>query len=330
MNLIGNSHIHAQINVAIKSATQRNRSIPHILFSGASGCGKTSTSRKLAYDTEADFLSVLPDSLKTSDDVWHLMERLNYDSYNEVGDRTGPVKPSIVFIDEIHNLSVKTQEMLGVAMENFYLESDNRGKLIWLPYFTVVGATTNDGILTKPFRDRFKLRFLFKPYPVNESKDILSEHCKRLGIYIDDAARESIARRGRGIPRILVGYLERARDRMLYEDEERITFDMAEQTFKSLNIDNEGFTEAEIKIMKVLFGSKTAIGVENLSVISGEAPKTITNSVEPYLIQKGFILRTGKGRIITEEGKKYLMANGHLDGRITPVRKEISVTYQRK
>jgi len=328
MNLIGNERIRTQIEIAAKSAIRRNTALPHILFSGAAGCGKTSTARKLAHDIRVDFLSVLPDSLKTVDDVWHLMERLNYDSYNEYGDRTGPIKPSIVFIDEIHNLSMKTQETLGVAMENWALESKSNGKLIWLPYFTIVGATTNDGILSKPFRDRFKLRFLFKPYTFEESEMILSEHCRRLGIGIDSMARSAIARRGRGVPRILVGYLERARDRMLYEDDERVTLEMVEETFRSLNIDKEGLTEAEIKILMILFEAKEAIGLENLSVLSGEAHKTIQNSVEPYLIQKGFLLRTGKGRKITEKGGEYLLQEGYYGKK--NIRREIDATYVRK
>lgn len=309
MKIVGNNDIQQQMCVAVESASKENRSIPHMLFAGAAGCGKTTIAKRIAQLSGTDFIRLLPDAIKKMADVYKLFEGLNHGNYDTKGNRIGKIKPAVIFIDEIHNLKLLPQEWLGVAMENFALEGKN-GKYYWLPYFTLVGATTNDGLLSKPFLDRFKMRFIFKPYSFGESVQIVIVHAERLHLAIMLDAAEAIAQRGRGVPRILVGYLERCRDTAIVRDSVIITKEIVEDTFTLLGVDDSGFRETELRLMKALYEANMPVGVENLSIIINEAPKTIVSAVEPFLIQKRFVIRSGQGRVLTEKGRLYLENSG--------------------
>lgn len=329
MEFIGNTEIKRQIAIATSSCRNRNVALPHMLFSGAAGCGKTTLAKNTSGWLGTEFISVLPQALKSMKDVLGLFKRLSHENYDPKGNRVGIIKPSVVFIDEIHNLKpLEVQEWLGIAMENFELESENSGKYIWLPYFTLVGATTDDGKLSKPFRDRFKLRFVFETYSSIEAAKIVLSHAERLGINIDTPAAQAIAKRGRGIPRILVGYLERARDIACVCKMDTITTDIVAETFKVLGVDDLGLTETELKILKTLYDVKEPVGLDNLSIVVNEAPKTILSSIEPFLIQRGFVIRTGRGRTITEAGVKHLEKSGHFEDLKEKV--ELEAGYIRK
>jgi Holliday junction DNA helicase RuvB len=307
--MIGHENTKKQLAIAMNAAKKDNRNIPHTLFAGAAGCGKTSMSKRVAADAKVAFIKVAPDDLKDLKSIKLLLKKLDHSNYNDRGDRIGAIKPSIIFIDEIHRMSVQGQEILGIAMEEFELESDRLGKKYWLPYFTVIGATTNDGMLTKPFRDRFKIKILFQPYHEEEIQEIVKLKAEEFKQLITPKAVRSIAKRARGIPRIVIGYFERARDRALMYNAKVITSEIADRTFEAMGIDDNGLTRVDLKILRALRESKTALGIENLAVITNEAAKTIAESAEPFLIQQGFIIRGGKGRTITEKGIQYLEAN---------------------
>lgn len=329
MGLIGHSNIKERINVALKSAAARNSCIPHILLAGAAGCGKTTTARWLANTGGYDFLPISPLILKSKKDVYNLLSKLNTVGYNNTGDRIGKIRPTILFFDEIHQMPIIGQEVLGIAMEKFDLESDEANKLIWLPYFSVIGATTDDGLLTKPFRERFKIKFLYAPYDDKDMYDVVCFHATKNNLSITPKAIRCIVNRSRGIPRIMVRYLETIRDFMVVYSADVITSNLVESTFKSLGIDKTGLTPVDIGILKALYGAEKPIGVENLSIITNESVKTISQTTEPYLIQRGFILRTGKGRIITQGGRNYLEEQGHLNGKI-PQKMFIDVVHKRR
>lgn len=304
--LVGHEFTKKDVMVAWESAKKRNASLPHMLFAGAAGCGKTSMARAVADMCRTDFLAVFPDSLKEKEDILSFLEGLNHDGYNEKGDRVGTIRPSIVFIDEIHRLNMTAQETLGIAMEEFRVPSGTPNRFYWLPYFTLIGATTDDGKLSKPFRDRMKIKYIFEPYSMEESVEIVKRHAVRLEVGITNKAAQAIAMRGRGVPRILVGYLERVRDYSLSIGSYFIQSGAVEKVFRNMGVDKEGLTPVELKILRTLYETKEAVGLDNLSVIVNEPSKTITQSVEPFLIQKGLILRSGKGRKITQKGIEYL------------------------
>jgi len=318
MKLIGNTDILSQIDIAIRSATKQNRSIPHMLFSGAAGCGKTSTARYIANITTSNFLTMSRDSLKDRADVLSVVEQLDITGYNEYGRKTSKIKPTIVFIDEIHGLPLSGQEHLGVLMEEWYVpvghkESSENDEICWSPEFTLIGATTNDGRLSKPFRDRFKLRFVFSPYNFEESRQIVLVHAERLKTNITDAASIEIAKRGRGVPRVLVKLLERCRDLAVAYKQTEINEAVALVMFNEMHIDETGLDETDVKILKALHEINEPVGLENLAVRLNENTKVLSETVEPYLIQRGLILRSSRGRRITEEGRKYLRGKGYID-----------------
>lgn len=325
--MIGNENIKKQLHIAIDSAARRNMAPPHMLFSGHPGCGKTSMAKEMAAMLKTDFISLTPESLKDNRSLLNLLDSLNFDGYDKFGNRIGTIKPTIVFIDECHRLPMFGQEKLGIVMENFTLNTDNVGKVYWLPYFTVIGATTLSGNLSKPFLNRFKLNFYFEPYSIEDSIKIVEFHAKRLDIQVTKKAALDIGTRSRGVPRIIVSYLERCRDMMLAIGSDVITSGLSNMTFETLEIDKQGFNKIELKILKTLYDSDKPISLENLAMVTGESKNTLQNEVETYLIKSGYLVRSGKGRLITPKGRSYLEAEGYAGGDMG--RRTISVGYSR-
>lgn len=351
MELIGNVDIVSQLNIARISAERENRAIPHMIFCGAPGCGKTSMAKRLSELTGCELLIIAADSLKVRDDAVDLMSRFNRTGYNLItGNKIKTIKsrPTLLFIDEIHNLSLTAQENLGILMEEWYIPVTNKQVMIdglkrlqeliieghksifnrylpisklkpkddyqrWSPQFTLIGATTNDGKLSKPFRDRFKLRFSFNTYSYEESILILKAHAQRMNLQITDDAIIAIAQRGRGIPRILVRLLEQCRDAAITSELLEITKEITIMVFALGGIDRNGLTKTDIELMKALFESQSPLGIDNLAIRLNENPKVVLETIEPYLIQKGLITRAPKGRGLTIAGLEYLFKYGHIE-----------------
>jgi Holliday junction DNA helicase RuvB len=314
-NLIGHEPTKRRLRIALEASQSRNMPLPHMLLSGSPGCGKTTMARSLAKDIGVDFISATPEDLKDHKSVKKLMDMLNFNNYNKQGDRTGAIYPTIIFIDEIHNLPLKGQEILGIAMEEYKLETGRVNQCYWVPYFTLIGATTLQGNLSKPFLNRFKMDFLFQPYSYAESIQIVRHHCSELlkGVAITTRAIECIAKRGRGVPRIIVKYIENIRDWAITERINTITSGAVNYIFDELGIDSAGLSKTEIKMLVTLYNNDAKpIGLENLSILTNESLKTIKETIEPYLIQEGLMLRSGSGRIITLQGRAYLEENNYV------------------
>lgn len=330
MNLIGHEKMKKQLEIAVKSAKKRNRAVPHILLEGAAGCGKTTTAHLLAKELGTPFLSAIPNDMADRKSVKKVLDNLNHDCYDDMGNRVGIIKPTVLFFDEIHNMPLKGQELLGLAMERFILESDKPDKFYWTPYFTMVGATTMSGKLSKPFRDRFKLNFTFQPYGEEEMCQIIRMHTSRLNVKMLPSAVREVAKRSRGTPRTAVGFIESIRDRLIAEDL-RIAFpNLVRDAFEDMGIDEEGFTTTELKIMTALLEAGMPVGLENLAIVTEEDKKTIREKAEPYLIRKGMIIVSGKGRILTDKGMEYIRASQHFKGTEKIVKEEIPAGYERK
>lgn len=311
MEIIGHKKEKEQLQIALESARKRNKAMPHMLFSGAPGCGKTTMARELAKMAGNDFLSVVPKDIKDYDSVLNLVERLNHEGYDLRGNRIKPIRPTIVFLDEIHRTPAFGQEVLGLVMERFILESGQPNKFFWAPYFTVVGATTDDGKLNRPFFDRFELRFIFEPYELGEMIDIIKMHAKKLGVNIMLDGTVQIAKRSRGTPRIAVRYLKRLRDWMLTIGTSVATDRTVKALFNNLGIDELGLSHIERKLMRALYDNGSPVGLENLAMILHESKKNVSETLEPFLIRQGLIVRSGKGREITKEGIRYLKNTGY-------------------
>jgi Holliday junction DNA helicase RuvB len=343
MELIGNNDVMKQIGISLEAAQKMHKSFPHTMLAGAAGCGKTSTAKHLAKLAGSLFISIACDSIKERFDVALLIKRLDRTGYSNFGniENENIIRPTIVFIDEIHNLSLAAQEHLGIAMEEWRLpitakearilklEVNKNNPLYWAPQFTLVGATTNDGRLSKPFRDRFKMRFSFAPYSLEESIQIVFSHAKRLEIEVDEHGALEIAKRGRGIPRILVSLLERCRDASIAMYQKRIGREAALVAFFEMGIDASGLTKTDINLLKTLYKVGDPVGLDNLATILNESPKVLSEAIEPYLIQSGLMLRSPKGRTITEEGCKYLADKGYIERESKYERVSLSEDFDR-
>lgn len=327
MEPIGHKKTKRQLEVAIQAARKRNTALPHMLFAGAPGCGKTSMARYIAGWLNVPFLSAVPNDLKDYKSVIKILNQLDHTNYDDRGNRIGPVNPTILFLDEVHNLPLKGQELLGLAMERFIIETGRPNRFLWTPLFTLVGATTMSGKLSKPFRDRFKLNFTFQPYDIEEMKEIVKLHARRNKILLLPKTIEEIARRSRGTPRIAVGFVERVRDKMVALGAAIGTPKVTDAVFSDMGIDKEGFTVSELRILKALFDAEgKPVGIENLAIITEEDKKTIRDTIEPFLIRKGLMMVSGKGRVLTADGIEYVESSGKAD---KPQKKEIPFDYER-
>lgn len=346
MKLIGNVDIWHQLRMAKFSAMKDSRPLPHILLSGAAGCGKTSMAKELADQYGNQFLVVAPQSVKSREDVVAIMRKLDrrgYDKNGNIIDRK-VISPPIIFVDEIHRMPVTGQEHLGIAMEEWYVPVEPKKARVglldhfnvdkeevakWCPRFTLIGATTNDGLLSKPFKDRFKMRFIFNTYDMTDSITIALTHAERLNINISPGAAEEIAKRGRGVPRIIVGLLERCRDFMRAADKQQMDTDLARAAFLLFKIDDTGMTEVDVKILKALYDSDIPLGIDNLSIIVNESRQSISETIEPYLIQRGFMTRSSRGRVLTDLGRAYLVKGGYIKDNTEDDWAEIPTNYKR-
>lgn len=346
MKLIGNENMLSQIRVSQASASVENRSLPHMLLSGAAGCGKTSTAKYVAELTGGDLIQITPEAIKVRNDVLEIVKTLNREGWDRYGDKVSGIKPTTVFIDEVHRLPITGQEHLGIMMEEWIIpvkreeiksastdkfKNDASARGRWCPQFTLIGATTNDGLLSKPFKDRFKVKFIFTTYDEKESAEIVKVHADRMGLQITEKAAIEIAKRGRGVPRILVSLLERCRDSAIVTKIGVINSVVVLATFGMIGIDSHGLTPIDIKILKTLYNSKTPVGLDNLAIITNESNKTIVDTIEPFLIQRELITRSPRGRLLTEYGRKYLIDHKHIDGEAGKnMQIDIPLTHKRR
>jgi Holliday junction DNA helicase RuvB len=295
-----------QLEVAVRASREQRRPLPHVLFTGSAGCGKTTTARYIAELMGTSLLEIAPAS---AGDTTAFAKTL-------INSAKKFKRFPIVFIDETHHITVKDQEMLGLIMEDLKapvkigaIEKTN----VKVPPFTLIGATTDAGRLLKPFRDRFKLVFSFKEYTEEEAIEIARYHSDKLGIHPDSYQLLKIVRCGRYTPRKIVSVLERYRDFLLvFSPASKV---LPEDKFNAMlnvmGIRSEGLTDVDIVLLQTLEKQDSAIGIDALSMLINEGANTIRRTIEPYLMQKGFIQRTPRGRVLTDKGMQYLYNNGY-------------------
>jgi Holliday junction DNA helicase RuvB len=320
-NFIGNTDFIRLLQISIEAAKIRNSALPHILLKGPAGTGKTTLAEAIAREFGTEPMCLTPGTAKKPEDLRKLFLRMPGEGYDDQGNIVGRIRPQIVFVDEIHQLPLVAQENLGIAMQDWKLPVRVGGKdeFEWVPRFTLIGATTLPGKLSKPFLDRFKIQSEFETYALDEAIKIADIHAKLLGLNLGPGVSEAIARRSRGVARLIVRFLERLRDGsdVAAQDnpgsENIISLELAELMFQQfLKVDDRGLTKTDIKILKQLAKVSEPVGVDMLATVANEDKATIEKSVEPYLIHEGLIIRTKRGRLITEEGRRYLVEAGYL------------------
>lgn len=297
---IGQEKVVESIKIAIESSKSRNDHLDHILFYGPPGLGKTTLAKIIAEELKVNLKYATGPSIEKVSDLAGILINLS--------------SKDILFIDEIHRLPKPVEEVLYSAMEDFKLPIVTGSKrsahtiTLNLQPFTLIGATTRFGLISPPLRDRFGMVFHLELYTPEEIMKIILRDAKILGIEITEDGAYEIGKRARGTPRIGIQLLKRVRDFSNVNGIKVITKESAIEAFKSLNIDDYGLNEIDRKYLKVLsenFKGGPA-GIEAISTAMGEDRGTIEEIVEPYLIKINFIIRTQKGRLITNQAREYL------------------------
>jgi len=218
----------------------------------------------------------------------------------------------VLFVDEIHRLNRAVEEILYPALEDFRLDiivgqgPAARTLTLDLPPFTLVGATTRTGLLTTPLRDRFGITYRLELYTAEELARIVRRSARILGVEIEDAAAEEIARRARGTPRVANRILRRVRDVAEVRHDGTVSLDVAREALELLEVDEQGLERADRSLLAAIAQKFDGgpVGLSTLAVALGEEPDTIEDVYEPYLLQLGLIQRTPRGRILTGQGRE--------------------------
>ncbi len=297
---IGQKNIISSLKIAIEAAKKRKESLEHILLSGPPGLGKTSLAWCIAKEMGTKFVSTSGPAIERAGDLVGILTNL------ERGD--------ILFIDEIHRLSRVIEEFLYPAMESFQIDfiidKGPYAKTIKfnLKPFTLIGATTRKGLLSAPLRGRFGLFFDFDFYTPQELMLVVKRSAKLLGIKIDDESSFQIASRSRGSPRLANRLLRRVRDYAQVLGEGVITLQITIDACHKARIDEEGLDELDRKYLKSIIEIHNGgpVGIEAIAASLGEDKDTLEEVVEPYLLKKGFIKRTPRGREVTLATYKHL------------------------
>lgn len=300
---IGQEKLKKQLKLVIDSAIIRQKLPEHILFYGQPGLGKTTLASLISKELNANFKVISAPSLSKIGDLVSLLMNIE--------DNT------VLFIDEIHRLKAPLEETLYTAMESRQVDlvmgkaTTSKSMRVDLPSFTLVGATTMLGKLSKPLKDRFNNVFYLEAYQPTEILEIIDKNSQTLNLKLTDSAKTILCRRCRGIPRITNNLLKRLRDYQLVHKYNELDEILTEEILQELGIFNNGLTSTDLTYLQSL--QRGATGIKTISSILMEEADTIETVTEPYLLHLGLVDKSSDGRKLTIKGIEFLKKHNLLD-----------------
>jgi len=297
---VGQEEIVSNMRIFIKAAMGRGNPLDHTLLAGPPGLGKTSLAYILAEEMGKQIRTASGPSIERGGDLAAILTSL------ETGD--------VLFIDEVHRLSRAVEEVLYPAMEDYEIDvvigQGPGAQSIKLPLqpFTLIAATTRSGMLTRPLRERFQIISTFDYYSPEQLEQIVRRAAKRMNVVITPDGCRELARRARGTPRIANRLLRRVRDFAEVEGDGTIHLELAKNALERLQVDEAGLDKMDLRILHVIEEKFDGgpVGLDTLSAATGESRDTIEETYEPFLVRRGFLRRTPRGRVITKEGKRHI------------------------
>ena len=296
---VGQDRLRENLSVSITAARQRHEALDHVLVYGPPGLGKTTLAHVIANELGVAVRATAGPVLEKPGDLAGILTNLE--------------AREVLFIDEIHRMSPAIEEILYPAMEDYELDiiigqgPGARSVKVPVPRFTLVGATTRAGLLTSPLRSRFGIVHRLDFYTHGDMEEIVRRSARILGVPIDEAAIQEIARRSRGTPRVANRLLRRVRDFAEVRADGTITPNVAQAALRLLEVDDQGFDEADRRLLRAIidkFGGGP-VGLNSIAAAISEEKEAIEDIYEPFLIQVGFLDRTPRGRVATARAYDY-------------------------